>query len=57
MELYIKLGNKCFEIITMRFLIFLMLLSCYSAISTRSINTEARELTKEIRIGLSQAEI
>jgi hypothetical protein len=62
MELYIKLGNECFKIITMRFLIFLMILSCYSATSTSSINTEARELTpgiikKEIRIGLSQAEI
>jgi len=48
--------------ITMRFLTFLVILSCYSATSTSSINTEARELTpgiikKEIRIGLSQAEI
>jgi len=39
-----------------------MILSCYSATSTSSINTEARELTpgiikKEIRIGLSQADV
>jgi len=57
MELYIKLGNKYFKIISMQFIAFLMLLSCYSSTSTSSINTEARELTKEIRIGLSQAEI
>jgi outer membrane protein assembly factor BamE (lipoprotein component of BamABCDE complex) len=62
MELYIRLGNECFKIITMRFITFLMLLSCYSATSTSSINTEARELTpgiikKEIRIGLSQADV